>query len=237
MGNGPVDDMPDTLLLQKIANDPNTGRDTGAGLTFYQQQINQPHGYFADGPGCLAIGRGIRYHRRADQRPAVRREGRGAGTSSVPARRTCEYSPARLRSTAAIISPAGPSSAQSTMSGIRRGLQVHLDHARSGLFRQRNQSGRRINLRRGAHHQQHLRLQGGMFGFLHHAFRQRLAKPDHAGTRQPAASAVRRQFGQGCAPVRPVTAAGQCSACARCRRAVSTSGRCRPCRAGRPRSA
>jgi hypothetical protein len=49
MGNGPPDDMPDPLLLQKIANDPALAGDTGRstsriGLTFYQQQINQPHG-------------------------------------------------------------------------------------------------------------------------------------------------------------------------------------------------
>ncbi|MGD0364123.1 MAG: VWA domain-containing protein [Bryobacteraceae bacterium] len=55
MGNGPVDDMPDTLLLQKIANDPALAGDSGAGLTFYQQQINQPHGYFAEAPDASQL--------------------------------------------------------------------------------------------------------------------------------------------------------------------------------------
>jgi Mg-chelatase subunit ChlD len=55
MGNGPVDDMPDTLLLQKIANDPNLAADTGVGLTFYQDQINQPHGYFAIAPDASQL--------------------------------------------------------------------------------------------------------------------------------------------------------------------------------------
>ncbi|MGA3043020.1 MAG: vWA domain-containing protein [Bryobacteraceae bacterium] len=55
MGNGPPDDMPDTLLLQKIANDPNLAADTGVGLTFYQMQINQPHGYFAIAPDASQL--------------------------------------------------------------------------------------------------------------------------------------------------------------------------------------
>ena len=55
MGNGPVDDMPDTLLLQKIANDPNLAADTGVGLTFYEMQINQPHGYFAIAPNASQL--------------------------------------------------------------------------------------------------------------------------------------------------------------------------------------
>jgi Mg-chelatase subunit ChlD len=50
MGNGAVDDMPDPLLLQKIANDPALAADTGVGLAFYQAQINQPHGAFAIAP-------------------------------------------------------------------------------------------------------------------------------------------------------------------------------------------
>ena len=55
MGNGPVDDMPDTLLLQKIANDPNLAGATGVGYTFYQDQINQPHGYFALAPDASQL--------------------------------------------------------------------------------------------------------------------------------------------------------------------------------------
>jgi Mg-chelatase subunit ChlD len=55
MGNGPVDDMPDTLLLQKVANDPNLAADTGVGLTFYQMQASQPHGYFAIAPDAAQL--------------------------------------------------------------------------------------------------------------------------------------------------------------------------------------
>jgi Mg-chelatase subunit ChlD len=44
MGNGPPNDMPDTLLLQKMANDPAMAGEAGIGQTFYQMQINQPHG-------------------------------------------------------------------------------------------------------------------------------------------------------------------------------------------------
>jgi Mg-chelatase subunit ChlD len=55
MGNGPVNDMPDTLLLQKIANDPALAANSGVGLTFYQQQINQPHGSFALAPDAAQL--------------------------------------------------------------------------------------------------------------------------------------------------------------------------------------
>jgi Mg-chelatase subunit ChlD len=55
MGNGPPDDMPDTLLLQKIANDPNLAGQAGVGQTFYQMQINQPHGYFALAPDASQL--------------------------------------------------------------------------------------------------------------------------------------------------------------------------------------
>ncbi|HTT63432.1 MAG TPA: VWA domain-containing protein [Bryobacteraceae bacterium] len=55
MGNGPVDDMPDTLLLQKVANDPNLAGASGVGQTFYQMQINQPHGYFAIAPNAAQL--------------------------------------------------------------------------------------------------------------------------------------------------------------------------------------
>jgi Mg-chelatase subunit ChlD len=56
MGNGPVDDMPDTLLLQKIANDPALAGEAGVGQTFYQMQMNQPHGYFAIAPDASQLG-------------------------------------------------------------------------------------------------------------------------------------------------------------------------------------
>jgi Flp pilus assembly protein TadG len=55
MGNGPVDDMPDTLLLQKIANDPNMAGQGGLAQTFYQMQINQPHGAFAIAPDASQL--------------------------------------------------------------------------------------------------------------------------------------------------------------------------------------
>jgi hypothetical protein len=41
--------------LQKIANDPALAGDTGVGLTFYQSQINQPHGYFAVAPDASQL--------------------------------------------------------------------------------------------------------------------------------------------------------------------------------------
>ena len=55
MGNGPPDDMPDPLLLQKIANDPALAGQPGLGQTFYQMQINQPHGYFALAPDASQL--------------------------------------------------------------------------------------------------------------------------------------------------------------------------------------
>lgn len=55
-GDGAVDDMPDTMLLRKMANDPSLAGDTGIGKTFYQQQINQPHGYFAEAPDASQLG-------------------------------------------------------------------------------------------------------------------------------------------------------------------------------------
>jgi len=55
MGNGAVDDMPDVLLLRKIANDPSLAADTGIGKTFYTQQINQPQGYFAIAPNASQL--------------------------------------------------------------------------------------------------------------------------------------------------------------------------------------
>lgn len=55
MGDGPASDQPDTLLLQKIANDPALAGASGAGLTFYNNQINQPHGYFALAPDASQL--------------------------------------------------------------------------------------------------------------------------------------------------------------------------------------
>jgi len=54
-GDGPASDQPDTLLLRKIANTPSLIADTGIGSTFYTQQINQPHGYFADAPDASQL--------------------------------------------------------------------------------------------------------------------------------------------------------------------------------------
>jgi Flp pilus assembly protein TadG len=54
-GDGPANDQPDTLLLRKMANDPSLAGDTGIGKTFYQQQINQPHGYFAEAPDASQL--------------------------------------------------------------------------------------------------------------------------------------------------------------------------------------
>lgn len=55
MGDGPVNDQPDTLLLQKVANDPALAGASGIGHTFYQNQINQPHGYFAEAPDASQL--------------------------------------------------------------------------------------------------------------------------------------------------------------------------------------
>ncbi len=54
-GNGPVNDQPDELLLRKMANDPTLAGDSGIGATFYQNQINQPHGYFAVAPNASQL--------------------------------------------------------------------------------------------------------------------------------------------------------------------------------------
>jgi Mg-chelatase subunit ChlD len=54
-GDGAVDDQPDTLLLRKMANDPSLAADTGIGKIFYRQQINQPHGYFAEAPDASQL--------------------------------------------------------------------------------------------------------------------------------------------------------------------------------------
>ncbi len=54
-GDGPASDQPDTLLLRKMANDPSLAGDSGIGSTFYTQQINQPHGYFAEAPDASQL--------------------------------------------------------------------------------------------------------------------------------------------------------------------------------------
>ena len=54
-GDGGASDQPDTLLLRKIANDPSLAGDNGIGATFYSQQINQPHGYFAEAPDASQL--------------------------------------------------------------------------------------------------------------------------------------------------------------------------------------
>lgn len=54
-GDGAPSDQPDTLLLRKMANDPSLAGAGGIGATFYQQQINQPHGYFAEAPDASQL--------------------------------------------------------------------------------------------------------------------------------------------------------------------------------------
>ncbi len=55
MGDGAVDDQPDTLLLQKIANDPALAGGSPIAQAFYRSQINQPHGYFAVAPDASQL--------------------------------------------------------------------------------------------------------------------------------------------------------------------------------------
>ena len=55
MGNGGASDQPDILLLRKMANDPSLASDTGIGQTFYNQQVTQPHGYFAVAPDASQL--------------------------------------------------------------------------------------------------------------------------------------------------------------------------------------
>ena len=38
-----------------VANDPNLAGATGLGLSFYNQQISQPHGYFAEAPDASQL--------------------------------------------------------------------------------------------------------------------------------------------------------------------------------------
>jgi hypothetical protein len=50
-----VDQYPDPLLLMKMANDPNLAGMSGAGQTFYNQQIGQPQGLFANAPDATQL--------------------------------------------------------------------------------------------------------------------------------------------------------------------------------------
>jgi hypothetical protein len=54
-GDGAVDQYPDPLLLMKMANDPNLAGQAAPGPTFYQQQVNQPHGAFANAPDASQL--------------------------------------------------------------------------------------------------------------------------------------------------------------------------------------
>lgn len=54
-GDGAVDQQPDPLLLMKMANDPNMAGFSSLGQTFYQQQVNQPQGLYADAPDASQL--------------------------------------------------------------------------------------------------------------------------------------------------------------------------------------
>src|SRR5580658_2521207 len=54
-GDGAVDQYPDPLLLMKMANDPNLAGITGAGQTFYNQQIGQPQGLNVNAPDATQL--------------------------------------------------------------------------------------------------------------------------------------------------------------------------------------
>jgi hypothetical protein len=54
-GDGAVDQYPDPLLLMKMANDPNMAAVSAAGQTFYNQQIGQPQGLFANAPDASQL--------------------------------------------------------------------------------------------------------------------------------------------------------------------------------------
>lgn len=54
-GDGAVDQYPDPLLLMKMANDPNLAGMSGAGQTFYNQQVGQPQGLFANAPDATQL--------------------------------------------------------------------------------------------------------------------------------------------------------------------------------------
>jgi len=54
-GDGAVDQYPDPLLLMKMANDPNLAGQTGAGATFYTQQLGQPQGLNINAPDATQL--------------------------------------------------------------------------------------------------------------------------------------------------------------------------------------
>jgi Flp pilus assembly protein TadG len=54
-GDGAVDQYPDPLLLMKMANDPNLAGISGAGQTFYNQQIGQPQGLNVNAPDATQL--------------------------------------------------------------------------------------------------------------------------------------------------------------------------------------
>jgi Mg-chelatase subunit ChlD len=54
-GDGAVDQQPDPLLLMKMANDPNMVGVNSTGLSFYNQQLGQPQGLFANAPDASQL--------------------------------------------------------------------------------------------------------------------------------------------------------------------------------------
>jgi Flp pilus assembly protein TadG len=54
-GDGAVDQYPDPLLLMKMANDPNMAGVNSTGLTFYNQQLGQPQGLYANAPDASQL--------------------------------------------------------------------------------------------------------------------------------------------------------------------------------------
>lgn len=55
-GDGAVDQQPDPLLLMKMANDPYMATVSTTGMMFYNQQIGQPQGMFANAPDASQLG-------------------------------------------------------------------------------------------------------------------------------------------------------------------------------------
>jgi len=55
-GDGAVDQQPDPLLLMKMANDPNLASISTTGQMFYNQQLGQPQGMFANAPDASQLG-------------------------------------------------------------------------------------------------------------------------------------------------------------------------------------
>ena len=54
-GDGAMDQQPDPLLLMKMANDPNMAGVNSTGLMFYNQQVSQPQGMFANAPDASQL--------------------------------------------------------------------------------------------------------------------------------------------------------------------------------------